>query len=173
MLPPAWSRRTFSCPTVHVAGQRPVIGPEPSGELVVAAPVGDHAARRREALATAVAEVGLRRAEVLPVGGRLDPDLLDRDEVPIEAEEALDRALGALVVPFAELVVTDQAVLVHEVERRPVVVVERAPDGVVVVDDDRVVDPPLRRSPTDTRSTSCSKENSGVCTPMTTSPSSR
>jgi hypothetical protein len=42
-------------------------------------------------------------------------------------------------------VVADDAVGVDEVQRRPVVVVEGAPDRVVVVDRDRVVDPSLRR----------------------------
>ena len=49
---------------------------------------------------------------------------------------------------------------VDEVQRRPVVVGEGAPDLVVVVDRDRVVDRSLvvaRRTP----SMSCSKENSG------------
>jgi hypothetical protein len=70
------------------------------------------------------------------------------------------------------VVVADHALRIDEVERRPVLVVEGAPDLIVVVDGDRVVDrslPVARR----TRSTSCSNENSGVWTPMTTNPSSR
>ena len=49
-------------------------------------------------------------------------------------------ALRLLVAAFAEVVVPDAAVPVHEVEGRPVVVVEGAPDRVVVVDRHRVVD---------------------------------
>jgi hypothetical protein len=41
------------------------------------------------------------------------------------------------------VVVANDAVTVDEVERRPVVVVEGAPDRVIVVDRDRVVDSPL------------------------------
>jgi hypothetical protein len=77
-----------------------------------------------------------------------------------------------LVASFAEVLAADEAFGVDEIERRPVVVVERAPDVVVVVDRDRVVDLSLLIA-WRTRSISCSKENSGVWTPMTTSPSFR
>ena len=50
-----------------------------------------------------------------------------------------------LVASFAEVVVADDAVAVGEVQRRPRVVRERAPDLVVVVDRDRVVDRSLLR----------------------------
>ena len=48
-----------------------------------------------------------------------------------------------LVASLAEVLVADEAAAVDEVQRRPVVVVEGAPDGVFVVDRDRVVDPSL------------------------------
>ena len=73
------------------------------------------------------------------------PSPFDRDEVALDAEQLLDRALRLLVAALAEVVVADDALRVDEVERRPVVVVERVPDVVVVVDRDRVVDPSLRR----------------------------
>ena len=94
----------------------------------------------REALAAPVAEICLGRLEVVPVGCRLDAEPFDGDEFALHAEQPLDDALGLLVASFAELLVADDALLVDEVQRRPVVVVERAPDRVVVVDRDRVVD---------------------------------
>jgi hypothetical protein len=75
-----------------------------------------------------------------------------------------------LVASFAEVVVADDAVGVDEVERRPVVVVEGAPDLVVVVDRDRVV-VACSVVAWRTRWISCSNENSGVWTPVTTNPS--
>jgi hypothetical protein len=60
----------------------------------------------------------------------------DADELALDAEQPLDGALGLLVASFADVVVTDDAVGVDEVQRRPVVVVEGAPDFVVVVDRD-------------------------------------
>ena len=123
-------------------------------------------------LAARVAEIGLGRTQVVPVGLRLHAEPFDGDELALDAEQPLDDALRLLVASFAEVVVADDAVRVDEVERRPVVVVERAPDLVVVVERDRVVDPSLLVA-CRTRSSSCSNENSGVWTPITTSPSSR
>ena len=77
---------------------------------------------------------------MVPVGCRLDAEPFDGDEFALDAEQPLDDALGLLVASFAEVLVADDALLVDEVERRPVVVVERAPDRVVVVDRDRIVD---------------------------------
>jgi len=64
---------------------------------------------------------------------------LDGDEIALEAEQPLDDPLRLLVASFTEVVVADDAFPVCEVERRPVDVVEGAPDGVVVVERDRVV----------------------------------
>ena len=56
-------------------------------------------------------------------------------------------ALGLLVAPLAEVLVADDAVRVNEIERRPVVVREGAPDRVVVVGRDGVVDVPHPHRP--------------------------
>ena len=89
-------------------------------------------------------EVGLGRPQVVPVGLRLDAEPLDGDQLALDAEQLLDHALGLLVPAFTEVVIADDAVAVDEVQRRPVVVVEGAPDLVVVVERDRIVDPSLR-----------------------------
>jgi hypothetical protein len=60
--------------------------------------------------------------------------------LPIDAEQLLDNALRLLVASLAEVLVADDASRVGEVERRPVVVGEGAPDLVVVVGRDRIVD---------------------------------
>ena len=119
------------------------------GELVVAALVR-RAGRRVEVLAAVVAEVGLGRAQVVPVGLLLHADAFDGDELALDAEQLLDDALRFLVAPLAEVVVANVAVHVDEVERRPVVVVEGGPDPVVVVERDRVVDRSLLRRHPDT-----------------------
>jgi hypothetical protein len=117
-------------------------------------------------------EIRLGRSQVVPVGLRLYAEPFDRDELALDAEQSLDRALRLLVASFAEVVVADDAVPVDEVERRPVVVVEGAPDLVLVVDGDRLVDSSLlRRFPHAVES--CSNENSGVWTPITINPSFR
>lgn len=78
-----------------------------------------------------------------PVGCRLDAAPFDGDELALHAEQSLDGVLGLLVASFAEVVVADDACGVDEIEGRPVVVVERVPDAVVVVHRDRVTDPSL------------------------------
>jgi hypothetical protein len=83
----------------------------------------------------------------VPVGGRLDTSGIDRNQVLVDAlgagvgEQSLHDHLGLFVVALAEAVVADLALGVDEVQGRPVMVVEGAPDGVVVVDRDRVGDP--------------------------------
>ena len=117
-----------------------MVGAEMIGEVVGPAFVVRGTAWRREVLAAVVAEVRLRRAQVVPVGLGLHALPSDGDELALDAEQPLDDALRSLVAPFAEVVVADGAIRVDEVERRPVVVVEGAPDRVVVVGRDGVVD---------------------------------
>ena len=93
-------------------------------------------------------EIRLGRIEAVPVGLCFDSDAFDGDELALDAEQALYDALGLLVASFAEVLVADHATGVDEVQRRPVVVAERAPYPIVVVDRDRVVDRSLlRRAP--------------------------
>ena len=84
-------------------------------------------------------------------------------------EQSLDDHLRLLVFAFAEVVMPDASLGVGEVESGPVVVGERDPDRVFVIERDRVVDRHVRHGPAENPA-SCSKENSGVCTPMTASP---
>jgi hypothetical protein len=56
------------------------------------------------------------------------------------AQQLLDRGLRFGVGALAEVAVAHAPVAVEDVQRRPVVVVERPPDRVVVVQDDRVDD---------------------------------
>jgi hypothetical protein len=57
------------------------------------------------------------------------------------AQQVLDHPLAFVVVALAEVVVTDPALRVCEVDGRPVPVGECAPDPVVAVERDRVLDP--------------------------------
>ena len=72
--------------------------------------------------------------------GASTPSPSTGDGPALDAQQLLDDALRLLVAAFAEVLVADDAVGVDEVQRRPVVVGERVPDLVVVVDGDRVVD---------------------------------
>ncbi len=98
-----------------------------------------------------IAGVGLRRLERPPVGGHLEPDGVDVHEILIDVfharvqEELLDRHLDRGVLTLAEVVVTDPSVDVGDVDGRPEVVRERAPDRVVGVECDRKLDPEVAR----------------------------
>jgi hypothetical protein len=99
-------------------------------------------------LTSRVAQICLWCTHVVPVGLRLSADPFDGDKLALDTKQLLDHALRLLVAPLAELLVADDAVLVDEVERRPVVVGEGAPDRIVVVLRNRVVDvPDLHRLP--------------------------
>src|SRR6516164_1789387 len=87
-----------------------------------------------------VAQICLRRAQMVPVGFRLHPEPFDGSELAVNAEQPLDDTLRLLVASLAEMVIADDPVRVEEVERGPVVVVEGRPDRVLTVDRDRVVD---------------------------------
>ena len=73
---------------------------------------------------------------MVPVGLRLHAEPLDGDEFALDAQQPLDDALRVLVASFAEVMVADDSVRDDEVKRRPVMVVEGAPDLVVVVERD-------------------------------------
>src|SRR5262245_32184785 len=57
---------------------------------------------RTASFASCVAEVGLRCAQVVPVGLGLDADAFHLDELALDAEQLLDAPFGLLVAPFAE-----------------------------------------------------------------------
>src|SRR5262249_48404830 len=94
---------------------------------------------------------GLGRSQVVPVRGSFDPPGVDRDQAPSYVlasgglEQELDDGFRVLVVALPESVMAKLAVSVGEVESRPVLVIESAPDPVVAVDRDRIVDPHLLR----------------------------
>jgi hypothetical protein len=67
------------------------------------------------------------------------------ETLALYGEQPLDDTLRLLVASLAEVVVTDDALRVDEVQRWPVVVGEGAPDPVAVVDRDRVIDRAVTR----------------------------
>jgi hypothetical protein len=89
-----------------VAGQRSVIERQPRR-------------RGRAASPAAVADVGLPGPEGVPVGGLVEPVGVNADGVLVDAQEPLDRSLGLLVVALAEVVETDSAVAIDEVNTSP------------------------------------------------------
>src|SRR6185312_9783602 len=99
-------------PDRPLAGEGPVVEAQPLEKGVGAAVV--------EALAAGVAQIGLGRAQLLPVGLGLHAGPFDGDELALDAEQLLDHALRLLVATLAEVMVADDPLPVDEIERRPV-----------------------------------------------------
>ena len=132
-----------------------MVEPQLRGRLVDVPTAEDGAVGRGEVFRLVRAEVVLRGPQVVPVGLGRHPVGIDRDEVVAEAlgaglrQQVPQDHLGRVVVALAEVVVADPPLGVGEVDRGPVVVVERGPDRVVAVDRDRIVDAQLLDRPAD------------------------
>src|SRR5258707_3554879 len=128
-----------------ISRQRPLVETGRRGGIDVS-DVFHAAAGRYEVFGLVVAYVCLRRCNVAHVGRRLGAGSVDRDDIGRHfglagfGEKSLYGVLRLLIVSFAEMVVAYAALGVDEVMRRPILVVERAPDGVVVIDRDRIID---------------------------------
>src|SRR5262249_39177275 len=96
------------------------------------------AAWRREVLGAVVAGVVLRRPQGGPIGRNLWADGVNGNQVSADlyrpglSQQLLDDHFRLLVLAFAEVMMPDTALSVSEVQGWPVVIPERAPDGVVV-----------------------------------------
>src|SRR5712691_6109606 len=92
-------------------------------------------------------EIVFRRTQVAPIGGGLWTGGIDLDQSLRKGilsgcrQELPDDHFRPLVVTLAESMVTNTTLHVGEIEGGPVIVDERAPDLVVVVDRNGVVDP--------------------------------
>src|SRR5215212_2484986 len=104
---------------------------------------------RGEAVRAPIAKVCLWRSQIAPIRRNLKALGLDRDVRRIEAllasfmEQLLNGHLRHGVLTLTEVVVADLSVLICYVERRPEVIGEGAPDGVVAIESDRVIHPHL------------------------------
>ena len=122
-----------------------------------------------------VADVVLRGSQVAPVRRRLHAAGIDRHGTLADAggarfhQQSLNDLLGALVLALAEVMLANLPTRIDEVKSRPILVLECPPDRIVVVDRDRVVDLHLLQGASHVVEV-LSNVNSGVCTPITTSP---
>src|SRR3954454_16113163 len=82
--------------------------PAPGQRPVVQAKVFDATAAGPTA---GVAEIRLGRAEMVPIGLRLDALPLDRHGIALDVEQPLDAALRLLVASLAEVLVADTTIL--------------------------------------------------------------
>ena len=104
---------------------------------------------RGEAGSAPIAQVCLGRSQIAPIRRHLGAFGLDGHERRIEvflarfAKQLLNNHLRHGVLALAEVVVADPSLLIGDVERRPEVVGEGAPYGVVAIERNRVIHPHL------------------------------
>ncbi|SMP00021.1 hypothetical protein SAMN06265221_1562 [Paracoccus laeviglucosivorans] len=126
-----------------VAGQTPFVQAG-IGCSVGVGRIGHHVAAD-EILGPQIADIGFGRPDRRQIRGSLGPRRTDvhdavRDRAARFGQQLLDHPLGAVIIPFAEVVMPDLALGVDEVMRGPILVLEGAPDGIVVVDRNRIGD---------------------------------
>src|SRR5690349_1911719 len=114
--------------------------------MVTVTPVSFHPSRRYEVLCALVSGIVLRRFQVLPCSRRFYDSRVNFDQALIVCsasclgEQILNRPFGLLVVTLAKVVIANASSRIDEIQRRPILIIERAPYGVVVVDSDWVLD---------------------------------
>ena len=120
-----------------------------------ATPIAVDTARRHEVLRPLVPDVIFRRLQVAPIGSHFQPLGIDRHRPAADAggpcfgQQLLNGLLGSLVLALAEVMLTNASPRIDEIEGRPILVIEGAPDRVVVVDRDGILDPHLLHRTTD------------------------
>ena len=93
------------------------------------------------------------RPQAAPIGGRFDAAGIDRDGLTVDpansafGQQCLDDHFRLFVGALAENMVSDTPLRIDEIQRRPILIVEGAPDDMVVVDRDRVIDPQVFHGP--------------------------
>src|SRR5438132_10593917 len=108
--------------------------------------VFDGTALRDKILRSLIADVCFGRSDIIHVGGGLGSRSGYRNKAGRLrgctglGKELLDHPLGAVIIAFAEMMMANTALGIDEVMRRPIFVVEGAPDRIVVVDRQRIAD---------------------------------
>ena len=174
-LPPAWFSTTACSPIVQSPAERPLIEPQPRRGGIDCGSSGRHLGEAKFSVAL-VAEVVLRRLQAVPIGGRFEPVAFDRHQVLADARLPRPRPAAAgspAPTPRSRPRRTGGAGCARwrrrsrgpassGCRRRA-----RSRSRCRSRPDSRPAGPWTARR---TLSRSCSKPNSGVCTPITTSP---
>src|SRR6185503_18897722 len=88
-------------------------------------------------------------SQVGPIRGGLNATAIDRGNTAAGVgdtrllQQPLNGSLGSLVLALPKLMVTNSATRIEKVQCRPILVAERTPDRIIVVDHHRIVDPHL------------------------------
>lgn len=101
------------------------------------------ASRRCKTLGAFISRVVFRRSQASPIGSSFDALSVDRCQLETDAagsdlgEQFLNKPFGLVVSTFAELMMSDAPFCVDDIKGRPGLVIECAPNRIVVIDRDR------------------------------------
>src|SRR5688572_29261876 len=129
-----------------LACQRPPIQREARRRGIEAALIAVGAARRHEMRRPLVSDVIFRGSQIVPIRRHLDTAGINRHDAIASAARAgfgqqpLNGRFRAMVLALAEVMLANASVRVDEIEGGPVLVLEGAPDRVIVIDHDRILD---------------------------------
>ena len=132
--------------SLHLPAKRPLIQLELCRSAIELRIVLIESLRGGEVLRALVPDVGLGRLNRVGIGGCFGACGSDvgggiREGLVVGLfQETANPLLGLIVVSFAEVVITDVARRVDEVVRRPILVIEGAPDAIVVIHRDGIGD---------------------------------
>src|SRR5690348_13705580 len=110
-------------------------------------PIRLYAARRPEVLGALVSKVVFWGFQVFPRGRNFHAIRTNLSEALIVRgsscfrKQCLNHHFRLLVRAFAKMMMANASARIDEVERGPILVAECAPDGIVVIDDDGILDP--------------------------------
>src|ERR1700735_5250616 len=99
-----------------------------------------NAARRREMFSACITYVGLRRANIVHVGGGLNPLPMYADRARWHRlrvrlfQQILNPSLGLVILTLAEVFVANLSFGVDEVVGGPILIMERVPDRIIAVE---------------------------------------
>ena len=138
-----------------LARKGPVVEPQPLGDSIDLMLVQHCATGRRKVLGALIADIVFRRLQVAPIGFGFGTSGNHRGQSMTDVfvsgffEQLPDDPLGLFVAAFAELMMPDAPLRIDDVERRPIVIVERPPHRKIIVDGDGIIDFHLLRGLTD------------------------
>nr|WP_292414757.1 site-specific integrase [Mesorhizobium sp.] len=128
------------------AGERPFIQVQLGRGFIEVKLVAHRTARRCKALSAFVTDVVFLRLEIDLVRGRLKATGVDRHQISAYAlgaslrEQPLNNHFRLFVRALAEMLIANVSLCINKIERRPIIVVEAAPNCALAVHRNRIVD---------------------------------
>ena len=138
-------------PHCPITRQGPMIALQPLGGRIDATLVPYGTTWGRKVCGALIANIGFRRLQAVPIGGRFSTTGLDRNQLMTDAAETslgqqlLNNPFRLGICAFAEVVMANMPLRIDDIESRPILVLERTPERIAVIDRDGIIDPHVLR----------------------------